>query len=137
MPLISWSDKFSIGVEMIDEQHKTLFNLVNDLHSHINDGSARQALSNALDALIEYTQYHFTAEEDYMFNTEYPRFEQHKAFHDNLTKQVLEFKQEFSEGKGDTGKFLEFLYQWLSNHIMEQDKKIGKFMDVRILRPIM
>lgn len=137
MQIITWSDKFSIDVEMIDEQHRNLFNLVNKLHEHIDDGSSNQALSDALDALIDYTQYHFSAEEDYMFNTAYPRFEQHKAMHDTLTSQVLVFKKEFLEGRGDARKFLEFLYHWLTKHIMDEDKKIGKYMNIKILRPIM
>ena len=137
MPTISWSDKFSIGVEMIDEQHKNLFRLVNDLNSNITGGSSKQALSSALDALIDYTKYHFKEEEDYMFNVEYPRLEQHKIAHDNLTQQVLDFEQALSEGKGDVSKFLEFLYDWLTKHIMDQDKKIGKYMDIKLLKPIL
>ena len=137
MPLISWSDKFAIGLEMIDEQHRMLFKLVNDLHAHINDSAGQQALSDALGALIDYTTYHFREEEDYMFNIEYPKFGQHKLLHDTLTQQVLDFQQGFSEGKGNAAEFLEFLYKWLTIHIMEHDKKIGKFMNMKILRPIM
>lgn len=137
MTIIPWSDKFSIGVEQIDEQHKSLFDLINNLHSNIANGTSREALSAALDALIDYTRYHFREEEDYMFNVSYPRFEQHKQAHDNLTRQVLDFKLEFSAGRGDAEKFIEFLFEWLTKHIMDQDKKIGKYMDMAILRPIM
>ena len=137
MTFISWSEKFSIGVGIIDEQHKNLFQLVNDMHNFIKSGSAKEKISTALDALINYTEYHFKEEEDYMFNVSYPRFEQHKAAHDNLKEQVFNFKKEFQEGKADPDKFLDFLYDWLTRHIMDQDKKIGKFMDLIILRPIM
>jgi hemerythrin len=134
---ISWSDKFSIGVEMIDEQHKQLFNLINELNSNISGNSSKQIIASSLDALISYTGYHFREEEDYMFNVSYPRFEQHKVLHENLKEQVINFKKEFQEGGDDPERFLDFLYDWLTKHIMEQDKKIGKFMDLAVLRPIM
>ncbi len=134
---ISWSDKFSIGVEIIDEQHKKLFQLINELNSNITGNSSKQILSSSLDALISYTEYHFREEEDYMFNVSYPRFEQHKAVHDNLKEQVINFKRKIQEGEDDPKQFLDFLYDWLTKHIMEQDKKIGKFMDLAVLRPIM
>lgn len=122
---------------MIDEQHKKLFLLVNDLHNYINNGTDKDKIASALSSLIDYTGYHFQEEEDYMFNVSYPRFEQHKALHDNLKEQVQNFKLEFAEGRANTEEFLDFLYQWLTKHIMEQDKKIGKFMELAVLRPIM
>ncbi len=137
MSIISWSDKFSIGVEKIDEQHKALFSLINNLHSVITGVHPKQSISSSINDLISYTEYHFKEEEDYMFNTDYPKFEQHKKVHDELREQVVNFKLEFDEGRGDAGKFVEFLYDWLTRHIMDQDKKIGKYMDMIILRPIM
>jgi len=137
MPLLSWSDKFAIGLPLIDEQHRRLFDLTNNLYDCVQTDSSKGAVSDAIAALIDYTQYHFKAEEDYMFNVEYTRFEQHKLAHDNLTQQALDFKAKFQKEEGDTGEFIKFLFDWLTKHIMDQDKKIGKFMEMKLLKPIL
>ena len=125
MTLISWSDKFSIGVGMIDEQHKNLFRLVNDMHDYINSGSAKDKISSALDALINYTEYHFKEEEDYMFNVEYTRFEQHKIAHDNLTVWYLIFSMIFQRAKVTPKSLSSFYTNGLQNILWIRIKRSG------------
>lgn len=136
MPFISWSDKFSIGVKQIDDQHRKLFELVNNVYEHAHSDSAKDLINSSLNELIDYTDYHFKEEEAFMVSNEYIRYEQHKMAHDNLRLQVVDFKSAISQGKGDTKAFLKFLFDWLTKHIMDQDKKIGKYMEQRTLKPI-
>jgi len=135
MPLLSWSNKFSIDVEMVDDQHRKLFNLINTMYDLLRANSAGKALSDALDALIDYTKYHFKAEEELMLQIEYVRYSRHKLAHENLTRQAVDFKGEMTDGKGNADEFLNFLYNWLTKHIMEEDKKIGKFIAQGALKP--
>ena len=134
MPFLSWSDKFSIDIEIVDEQHKMLFSLINTLYDLVKARSAGSSLSGALDALIDYTRYHFKEEEALMEKIEYVRFPQHKNEHDRLTGLAADFKNKMMEGNGNPDEFLDFLYNWLTKHIMEQDKKIGKFIEQKTLK---
>ncbi|HOP62522.1 MAG TPA: bacteriohemerythrin [Spirochaetota bacterium] len=136
MPFLSWSEKFSIGVNQIDDQHRQLFELINNMYDKIKTDAEHSTPIEALDALLDYTNYHFKEEESFMVKNDYVQYEQHKRVHDNLTKQVIEYKNKFSQGKGDTGEFVRFLFDWLTRHIMDQDKKIGKFMERKLLKPI-
>ena len=136
MPFLSWSEKFSIGVKQIDDQHRQLFELINNMYDKIKRDAEHSAPIEALDALLDYTNYHFKEEEIFMVKNDYVQYEQHKRVHDSLTKQVIEYKNKFSQGKGDTGEFVRFLFYWFTRHIMDQDKKIGKFMERELLKPI-
>jgi hemerythrin len=137
MILIAWNDKFAINVEQVDEQHRTLFELTRALYDMVKAESAeKQALEGALDALVDYTVYHFKSEEALMREFDYPRYEHHKQEHDTLTAQALDFRTRLLGGKPvNTEEFLNFLFNWLTRHIMDQDKKIGSFIELQKLKP--
>jgi len=132
MPLISWDDKFSVGYGLIDEQHRKLFELTNSLHDAIMVRAAASALGRSLKELLDYTVYHFSAEEDLMQRNGYPQYAEHKALHDALTGQAIDFKTQMEEGKAVSSlAFMQFLRDWLTRHIMEVDTALGGFLKNR------
>lgn len=133
MTLFSWNSKFSIDVDVIDNQHKKLFELINNLHSLVKSGIQGKEITQRLDALIDYTSYHFVEEEKYMQEVGYIRLDQHKLAHQNLREQALKFRENIISGDGNMEEFINFLYQWLTKHIMEQDRKIGKFVEQKAI----
>lgn len=129
MALITWSEKYSVKNSMIDEQHKKLIGILNDLHDGMMAGNSNEILEEILQRLIEYTRFHFSAEEELMGKYGYPDKPVHKAKHIELTHSVGAFYQEMKAGK----KFLNielatFLKDWLNNHILETDVKFGQFL---------
>jgi len=135
MAFISWSDSFLIDVDIIDDQHRRLFNLAGDVYSLSNSNPDRTALAMSLDELLDYTKYHFAHEEELMRDEDYPRYEAHKLLHEKLTAQTVAFRARFSNGEPvDIGEFLGFLYTWLTQHIMDHDKKIGTFLQMKKLK---
>ena len=66
MPLISWNDTLSVGIPTIDAQHRKLVDTLNDLHSAMLSGNARQITGSILAKLLEYTRQHFASEEAMM-----------------------------------------------------------------------
>lgn len=81
MSLIDWSDKFSVNVREIDEQHRKLINLINTLHGAMKAGKSVGVIAEVLQELAEYTDYHFSTEGGYMTMHGYPAYHQHKAKH--------------------------------------------------------
>ncbi|TAL39927.1 MAG: bacteriohemerythrin [Spirochaetes bacterium] len=136
MIVIVWNDKFAINVEQVDEQHRTLFELTRALYDIVKTESAeKQTIEGALDALVDYTAYHFKSEEALMREIDYPRYESHKLEHDTLTAQALDFRTQLLDGKPvDTEEFLNFLFNWLTKHIMDKDKKIGAYIELQDLK---
>jgi hemerythrin len=130
MALITWNDTLSVNIKEIDEQHKKLIAMVNELHSAMGSGKGKEAMGSILGGLVDYTKGHFSAEELIMLKHQYPGYLKHKADHDALTKQVLDFQGKYTEGKTlVTVEIMNFLKDWLTNHIQNTDKKYGPFLN--------
>ena len=130
MPLLTWNNKYSVGVAAMDSQHTQLFSMVNDLHAAMMQGKALPVTGPLLRKLAEYTQRHFSAEEALMSSKNYPEFAKHKAEHVALTKQVSEFAARFEKGETTLSlQLMNFLRDWLTNHIQKEDQKYGKYLN--------
>ncbi len=124
MPLISWSDNYSVEVNSIDKQHQMLFDMLNNLHDAMKTGKGSKLAPTILKNLVEYTREHFAVEESLMFRAHYPDFARHKAEHDKLTAEVVRMVRDFENGKVPLSmNLLDFLRNWLQTHIVGSDKK--------------
>lgn len=124
--LFTWSDDFSVNVQEIDEQHKVLVGLLNELHVAIVEHHGRKTSREVLDRLAEYTRTHFLLEESLMRLTNYPGFEVHKQQHEALISQVQALQHKLdNENVAITFELLHFLKNWLIQHINENDKRLG------------
>ena len=130
MAFIDWNDKdYSVGVVEINEQHKQLVNLINDLHSAMMERKAKEILTEVIDELIDYTAYHFSTEEKYFDQYGYKDTFAHKKIHKDFVNEVLKFKKDVDNNKlFVSSKILNFLKDWLLNHIKVTDKKYMSFM---------
>jgi hemerythrin len=130
-PLVEWSDALSVGVEQIDNEHKKLVGLLNELHRALQAGMGQGALGGVLDGLYQYTCYHFAHEEILFRRSNYPGYEKHRRQHRNLTAKVLEIYEDFQTGSAEVlpEQVLEFLKTWLSQHIMGADREFGTYLN--------
>lgn len=130
MALMEWSDKLSVGVKELDEQHKKLIGMINDLHDAMKTGKAKDVTGNILAGLIDYVSTHFANEERLFRTHAYPDYMQHKAEHDRLTQKVIESKRQFDAGTLMINiDLMNFLKDWLQNHILGTDKKYGPYLN--------
>lgn len=130
MPLMTWNDNiFSVNIKLLDGHHKRLFDLLNTLHDAMKQMKARDVLGNVFSELIDYTVYHFKAEEELFQKHGYTMHEyaQHKKEHEDLTKTALDLKHKFDTDAMKTVltmETMEFLKNWLNNHICGNDNKV-------------
>ena len=130
MTLITWKETYSLNVEEVDNQHKKLVELINDLHGAMISGKAKESLGKILSALIDYTLYHFATEEKFFDQYEYPDSNSHKKQHQDLVQQVAALQQKFEAGeKVLTIDVMNFLRDWLNDHILGSDKKFGPYLN--------
>jgi len=130
--LFTWNDSFSVNIGVIDMQHKKLVSMVNELHQAMVEGSGKEKLGNILSNLINYTRDHFTTEERLMRTHAYPDFLAHKSEHEHLTGTVVDFQRRFQSNEvGLTIEVMEFLKNWLCNHILGSDKKYSPFLNAK------
>ncbi|WP_295443258.1 bacteriohemerythrin [uncultured Thiodictyon sp.] len=119
-----WSDALSVGVDEIDNQHKVLLGLVNEMHEAIQARHSTSVVGGVLERLADYTQSHFAAEENLMRLLRYPGYAEHKAQHEALMLRVVEFQQKVDAGKTAIGfELMHFLKVWLTGHIMSSDQR--------------
>ncbi len=127
--LMVWGPKLATGISEVDDQHKKLVGMVNQLHRAMKMKMGAAEAGNILTELAEYTVYHFGHEEALFERHGYPEAGNHKRAHDKLVAQVLEFQKGFQEGEAAlTMDLMDFLKNWLQNHILETDMKYVPFL---------
>ena len=124
MPLIEWTNAFSVDIQKIDEQHKKFFSLVNMLYDAIMQGKCEEVVGSVLKELQQYVIFHFKAEESWMELYHYPDMNKHKLEHQEGTKKVNKLVLEYERGNKTVDiELLKFLSEWLQHHILEVDRK--------------
>jgi len=119
---VAFYDALAENVE-IDEQHRKLVGLMNDLYRAMREKKGREVLEGILDELVDYTLVHFGVEERYMTEFDYPGLVAHKAAHKKFADRVVDFHREFRAGQGNvTVELMRFLKDWLAEHIQKTDK---------------
>jgi len=116
-----------VNVREIDAQHKRLVEMVNEFHRAMRTGAAADVMKKLLRELISYTANHFALEEKYMKKYNFSGYNEHKQAHEKLVAQVLELQKTVESGKSViTIDVMNFLKDWLINHIKGMDKKYGE-----------
>jgi hemerythrin len=118
-------------VDLIDEQHKMLIEKLKDLSDDLRIGHEQDRILKTLGFMIEYTDFHFTAEEKVMADNDYPGLEMHKQQHAEFKTTLANILLDLRED-GPTNELAEsinvFLLNWLFNHIKGMDLKLGNFL---------
>lgn len=130
MGVFAWSPKYSVNIKQIDDQHKKLIELINDLDGAMSQGKGKAVLDKILTGLIQYTKTHFATEEGFMKVHGYPAYEEHKAKHEKMTQKVLDIQKQYQEGRITiTYEVMKFLQDWLDKHILGTDRMYGSFLN--------
>ena len=133
MPLIDWDDTYTVNVREMDSQHKMLVKLLNQLHEAIKFGCGTDILGEVFTEIVEYTRYHFNAEERLMRENGFPEYLLHKALHEELWSRLCDTRREFDGGgRAVVGiGTLQFLRDWLINHVTTKDRAIARYLNLQ------
>lgn len=129
MDFITWDQSFSVGVELIDGQHKKLFEIINKLHKTIKktDVTETEMLGNIIQDLAAYVDFHFKTEEKYFNKFGYEKTVEHTAQHNFYEERIKNFKEQYEEkGESIGDDILVFLEEWIKGHIKIKDKEYTK-----------
>ncbi|MFH1194416.1 MAG: bacteriohemerythrin [bacterium] len=130
MALFNWSNNYSVGIKQIDDQHKHLVDLINELHDSMKVGKGKEVLGLIIKKLTDYTVFHFGTEEKLFKEYGYPDMKIHVETHNKLVNQVKALQLDFNKGKAVlTMEVMNFLKEWLTNHILGTDKKYTAFLN--------
>ena len=123
MPLIEWTSDLELGIQVVDADHKVLVKLLNQVDQCIETNEESFILNSILNALVDYTYYHFRREEKLQELCGYPGLSQHKESHSKLEDEVNEVRHRF-ENENDAvsaQEIRDFLKRWLVDHILVED----------------
>ena len=132
---LQWTQGLSVGVEEIDNQHKELFERINNLDSAMKQGSAQEEVVRLIEFLDKYVITHFTAEEKYMTDHDYAGYALHKAKHDWFKIKFSDIRTKLDAEGITPGVIIlsnSLLITWFSNHIRSIDMMLGSFLKSKI-----
>jgi len=127
--MLKWESAYELGVTVIDEQHRRLFEIANRAYELLRNQLRVDKYDDIVaivEELKEYTKYHFATEEGYMRETGYGRFLSHKTEHDDFISWIDGVDLDSADDRQEEFlmKTLDFIVDWISNHILNTDKKI-------------
>jgi len=138
--MIKWTEDLSVGVDLIDNQHKELFNRINTLVDAIKQHVCKYKISDVIKFLEDYVHTHFAEEEKYMLKYEYHGYEFHKAQHEHFKKELSLLKPELIklEGGSKPGSYElsmttnQLVVDWILEHVSNVDKQLGRFLQTKL-----
>ncbi|MCK5665326.1 MAG: hemerythrin family protein [Thiotrichaceae bacterium] len=119
-----WDDAYSVGVEEMDNDHKKLINLINQLQTSVDYYTGKEFELKALDELVDYTKTHFKKEEKLLEESDYADLASHKIQHTQFIEKINQAAEDYKNNADATiVDTLKFLREWLINHINGTDKE--------------
>jgi len=134
MSKIIWKDEYLVNVKEIDKQHKKLVEIINDLYANIIEGAENSEINQIYKRLIDYAKLHFSTEEKYFKKFKYKDGESHTAEHEKFTKEIAEFRKKTGDMQKISFELLDFLEDWLVDHLITTDQKYSKFFNEKGLK---
>lgn len=126
----AFTDQYMTGIELIDEEHKFLFRIINEVHEVISNDlmpDKYDEIVRLLEDLRTYTKVHFKDEEEYMESIQYQGLAAQKVAHETFVNRLdaLDFNDMDANQQDTLEEIMAFLTEWLINHILHMDKKIS------------
>lgn len=129
MALMQWNERWAVGVQMIDDDHKHLVKLINELHDSLAAGKSRDVIGPTLKALVQYTKTHFGREQAEMAKYSYPKMGEHVKAHTDFVSKVVDVQARLKKGSDAvTMEVMLFLRDWLLQHISNVDRSLADFL---------
>ena len=125
MPLFSWYNKYSVGNDAIDNQHKELFDIFNRLFDDCMSCDRSDVPTMVIDELLSYADYHFKTEERIMKEINYKNIDIHIDDHNNFRDTILLYKQKKLITEHDIcHDLILYLNRYIKDHMLIEDKKL-------------
>jgi len=129
MTFVQWDGSMAVGVARIDEQHKELIDIINELASALGTTRQQDAVAKAVDTLLRYVREHLRYEEALMGESAYPEANRHFQEHISFEAALAAFDLEGAPLDIEAvDKMFFFLTSWLVNHICLSDQKFGQYL---------
>lgn len=122
MEYLEWSDKYVLNHERLDNDHKQLLKITNQLIERASASNNSEILTESLYQLLRYIETHFKLEEEIMLKNNCKEYEKHKQLHNEFHRKIAKFCQQAMKMSTPIAQdLLILLQQWITKHIVEED----------------
>ena len=130
MEKIVWEARFNLQIDIIDDQHRRLVDLMNRLIEIKGKDPSGEGVVEALGEMTNYLGDHFDTEEQMMIDHGYPEIDAHREEHQNFVAQTAYYIATYRESGVSLEKdILMFLQEWLIDHIQKTDQDFGRYVN--------
>ena len=128
MSFFDWDASYSVHINQFDHHHQELIGLLNEAHENFMGKASQEETRVIIDRLVDYAQYHFSAEEKWMKAQNYHGLQHHTAEHDVFWRKIFDFQADYHRGEKQLSfEVLSLLRDWLNEHILSTDADYGRF----------
>ena len=126
MSVIKWRESYETGIAEMDNEHRELIEIINQLYQMQREKKAYDELKNIYNRLLEYTRNHFLNEEKLMEDSNYPGLQQQKNSHAEFVAKLQEMENDLVSANESVAPVVyRFLREWWLDHIVGMDKDYG------------
>lgn len=135
MAIFAWKDEYSVGIEEIDQQHRQLVGILDELYTAMLKARGAEQVEATLERLFAYTREHFATEERLFRKHCYPEEREHAAEHAALIARLTKFRKEHQRGKPVGVELMLSIKEWFVEHLQTTDHRyVGFFRSVGVAR---
>ena len=125
--MFHWDEKYSVGIQSIDNQHKEIFGILNKLLEAMKMGHGNDVTAQIIQELERYAVIHFQKEEFFFQRFNFQGSTEHITEHQNFIKKIALLKPDLKSGKITLSfELLNFLKDWIDHHILVVDKQYSE-----------
>lgn len=129
MFFLAWDPKFELGIKSVDDDHKKLVSIIDELLGALSQGKGKDVAAPIIKRLEDYTLFHFRREEFFMKCAKYPDLDQHLLEHKHFVDKMKELKEKSQLNDASVSlDLMKFLKDWLINHIQVTDRKYEQLL---------
>ena len=125
MSLLEWKSEYSVGIASMDDEHREMIDLINDVYAKLGAAPDAATIEDCLESIFTTISMHFALEERIMREHGYAEYEDHKDDHENLLDEIRDLMDEFVADSGKGAQLLEErLSSWFGNHFASFDARL-------------
>jgi hemerythrin-like metal-binding protein len=132
MTFFEWKDEYSGGIGSIDDQHKVIIDLMNQLFESIVQGKGESVTKSVFIELLKYANYHFGLEYElfnkYDYKEKAEHVEQHKHFIDKIKNLMI---RNYLTEKNIQIETLHYLRGWFQDHMLKIDMEYCRYFNLK------
>lgn len=128
---IEWSDEYCVDGGIVDQEHRSLFELANRIFAQFGQEPDRRTITELVMALFRYMEHHFRHEEELMGRIGYPQLAEHTRCHHQISDNMTHLLRTTRDLKDYASQLQHAMFDWVLTHVINEDRQVGTYLKSR------